>query len=109
MPSSGHAGSAGAAVCAAGLERVNSWRRREQLGAHPAQRRHTDPRTLLQGGLAAPLGGGADGSEPEPEPEARGVKLSQLGEHGLIAELERRGLACGIENDAAELDGGLVV
>jgi thiamine-monophosphate kinase len=36
------------------------------------------------------------------------VKLSELGELGLIAELERRGLATGIENDAAELPGGLV-
>jgi thiamine-monophosphate kinase len=37
------------------------------------------------------------------------VKLSELGELGLIAELERRGLARGIENDAAELEDGLVV
>ena len=37
------------------------------------------------------------------------MKLSELGELGLIAELERRGLARGIENDAAELEGGLVV
>ena len=37
------------------------------------------------------------------------VRLSELGEFGLLAELERRGLARGIENDAAELAGGLVV
>jgi thiamine-monophosphate kinase len=37
------------------------------------------------------------------------VKLSELGEFGLLAELERRGLARGIEHDAAQLDGGLVV
>jgi len=37
------------------------------------------------------------------------VKLSDLGELGLLAELERRGLARGIESDAAELFGGLVV
>jgi thiamine-monophosphate kinase len=37
------------------------------------------------------------------------MKLSQLGELGLLAELERRGLARQIENDAAELEGGLVV
>jgi thiamine-monophosphate kinase len=37
------------------------------------------------------------------------VKLSELGEFGLLAELERRGLAHGIEHDAAELPGGLVV
>src|SRR5437667_9488954 len=37
------------------------------------------------------------------------MRLSELGEFGLLAELERRGLAQRIENDAAELDGGLVV
>ena len=37
------------------------------------------------------------------------MRLSELGEFGLLAELERRGLAKRIENDAAELTGGLVV
>jgi thiamine-monophosphate kinase len=37
------------------------------------------------------------------------VRLSQVGELGLLAELERRGLAQRIENDAAQLEGGLVV
>jgi thiamine-monophosphate kinase len=37
------------------------------------------------------------------------VRLSELGERGLLAELERRGLVRGIEHDAAQLDGGLVV
>jgi len=37
------------------------------------------------------------------------VRLSELGEFGLLAQLERRGLARGIENDAAELGAGLVV
>lgn len=37
------------------------------------------------------------------------MRLSQLGELGLLAELERRGLVEGIENDAAELGQGLVV
>jgi thiamine-monophosphate kinase len=37
------------------------------------------------------------------------MRLSQLGELGLLAELERRGLAQRIENDAAELPGGLIV
>jgi thiamine-monophosphate kinase len=37
------------------------------------------------------------------------MRLSELGEVGLLAELERRGLAQGIEHDAAELGGGLVV
>jgi thiamine-monophosphate kinase len=36
------------------------------------------------------------------------MRLSELGELGLLAELERRGLARGIENDAAQLAGGLV-
>ncbi|MFL5946064.1 MAG: thiamine-phosphate kinase [Gaiellaceae bacterium] len=37
------------------------------------------------------------------------MKLSELGELGLIAELERRGLAERIEHDAATLDDGRVV
>jgi thiamine-monophosphate kinase len=36
------------------------------------------------------------------------MELSQLGELGLLAELERRGLARGIENDAAQVDGLVV-
>ena len=35
--------------------------------------------------------------------------LGDLGELGLLAELERRGLATGIADDAAQLEGGLVV
>jgi thiamine-monophosphate kinase len=37
------------------------------------------------------------------------VKLSEVGELGLLRELEHRGLARGIEHDAALLGGGLVV
>ena len=37
------------------------------------------------------------------------MRLSELGELGLLAELERRGLAQGIENDAAELGDGRIV
>jgi thiamine-monophosphate kinase len=37
------------------------------------------------------------------------MRLSELGELGLLAELERRGLISGVENDAAALGGGLVV
>ena len=37
------------------------------------------------------------------------MQLSELGELGLLEELERRGLAERIENDAAELDGGRIV
>jgi thiamine-monophosphate kinase len=37
------------------------------------------------------------------------VKLSDVGERGLLAELERRGLVRDVENDAAQLGDGLVV
>jgi thiamine-monophosphate kinase len=37
------------------------------------------------------------------------MQLSELGEFGLLSELERRGLAQGIEDDAAQLDGGVVI
>ena len=40
---------------------------------------------------------------------SRIVKLADLGELGLLAELERRGLAKGIADDAAQLQDGLVV
>src|SRR5438874_2392629 len=39
----------------------------------------------------------------------RSMRLSEAGELGLLEELERRGLVRGIEHDAAELEGGLVV
>ncbi len=38
-----------------------------------------------------------------------GLRLVDVGERGLLAELERRRLAVRIENDAAELSGGRVV
>ena len=37
------------------------------------------------------------------------MRLSELGELGVLAELERRGLAEHIEDDAAELEPGLIV
>src|SRR3954454_6831675 len=37
------------------------------------------------------------------------MRLSQLGELGLLAELEREGLIVGVEHDAAQLAGGVVV
>jgi len=37
------------------------------------------------------------------------MRLAELGEFGLLHELERRGLAHGIEHDAALLTGGIVV
>ena len=36
------------------------------------------------------------------------MKLSELGELELLAKLERRGLARGIENDAAQIEGLVV-
>jgi thiamine-monophosphate kinase len=36
------------------------------------------------------------------------VRLDQVGEFGVLAELERRGLAQGIEHDAAQIDGLVV-
>jgi thiamine-monophosphate kinase len=36
------------------------------------------------------------------------VRLDELGEFGLLAELERRGLARGIEHDAAQIEGLVV-
>src|SRR2546428_5713993 len=36
------------------------------------------------------------------------MQLSELGELGLLAELERRGLALGIDQDAAQLAGGVI-
>ena len=36
------------------------------------------------------------------------MRLDEAGELGLLAELERRGLAHGIEHDAAEIDGLVV-
>src|SRR6476646_5457199 len=37
------------------------------------------------------------------------MRLSQLGELELLAELERRGLIVAVEHDAAQLAGGIVV
>src|SRR3954463_15265311 len=45
----------------------------------------------------------------QPRSWVRSMKLSDLGELGLLAELERRGLALRIENDAAALAGRVVV
>src|SRR5919108_2842951 len=41
--------------------------------------------------------------------DARSMKLSELGELGLLAELEQRGLARHIEHDAAQLGDDLVL
>ena len=38
-----------------------------------------------------------------------GARLADVGELGLLAELERRGLTVDVEHDAALLSGGLVV
>src|SRR5205823_820398 len=49
------------------------------------------------------------GRRTPPRSAPPSMRLSELGELGLLAELERRGLAQRIENDAAELAGGIVV
>src|SRR5205807_8441623 len=49
------------------------------------------------------------GLQERPPTRAAGVRLSELGEFGLLAELERRGLAQAIGDDTAQLPGGLVV
>src|SRR5260221_14312825 len=36
------------------------------------------------------------------------TQLSQLGELGLLAELERRGLIAGVEHDAAQVDAAQI-
>src|SRR5262249_56140443 len=54
--------------------------------------------------------GGSSGRPATPKPSAaRSMQLSELGELGLLAELERRGLARGIDNDAADLGDGTIV
>src|SRR4051794_29622089 len=37
------------------------------------------------------------------------MQLADVGERGLLAELQKRGLVTGIEDDAAQLAGGRVV
>src|SRR5690242_3063244 len=44
-----------------------------------------------------------------PSSGAQSMRLSDVGELGLLAELERRGLAQHIEHDAAALGDGVVV
>src|ERR687892_2902505 len=62
----------------------------------------------MRGTASTPARSGSRSFEP-PRRRPSSVKLSELGELGLLAELERRKLAQRIENDAAELAGGLVV
>src|SRR5437773_2599346 len=54
---------------------------------------------------------GSPSSAPRPSPASArpSMRLSELGELGLLAELERRRLIVGVENDAAQLAGGFVV
>src|SRR5256714_1404945 len=73
MPLSGRAGSAGAAVCAAGLERVNVWRPRERTGD---DRRQVRRRAGRRGGTRLRGRGGAAARRPPGRPRAR-----RLGRH----------------------------
>src|SRR5579872_7283717 len=54
---------------------------------------------------------GLRSSVPPPIPPCArpSMRLSEIGELGLLAELERRGLIAGVEHDAAELADGFVV
>ena len=61
----------------------------------------------MQGSASTPVRSRSRSSGQPPRPPSF-VKLSELGELGLRAELERRGLAEGIENDVAELDEGRI-
>src|SRR3954449_10347782 len=60
---------------------------------------------------SVPVPPGSPWCPPRPPPPfgRRWMRLSELGELGLLAELERRGLIVGVEHDAALLEGGLVV
>src|SRR5207249_2669595 len=51
----------------------------------------------------------SSGRRPIPACARLSMRLSQLGELGLLAELEQRGLILGVEHDAAQLGDGLVV
>src|SRR5436305_6467666 len=61
--------------------------------------------------MPAPPESPSSALQPMPRVFARRsiVRLSELGELGLLGELERRGLAEEIQHDAAQLGGGLVV
>src|SRR5881392_4498372 len=54
-------------------------------------------------------GSRSSGLQPIPVCARPSMRLSELGELGLLAELERRGLIVGVEHDAAQLRDGLVV
>src|ERR671918_1591955 len=62
----------------------------------------------MRGTASTPARSASRSFEP-PRRRPSSVKLSELGELGLLAELEQRGLAQGIENDAAELGEGRIV
>src|SRR5262249_42960415 len=67
------------------------------------------PRTRPTASGRAPPASRSSARPSIPRSAGRSMRLSQLGELGLLAELERRGLIVGVEHDAAELGGGLVV
>src|SRR5881392_1121680 len=54
-------------------------------------------------------GSRSSGLQPIPVCARPSMRLSQLGELGLLAELERRGLIVGVEHDAARVAPDLVI
>src|SRR5690349_343820 len=67
------------------------------------------PRTQRTASVPAPPASRSFAPRPTRRSGRRSMRLSEIGELGLLAELERRGLITGVENDAAGLEGGVVV
>ena len=99
--------------------RTTPTRRSASTGCARSAKRSTVPVVAI-GGIDALNAGdciraGAAGVAVDPRrgrPGAAGrpsMRLSEIGELGLLAELERRGLIVGVEHDAAQLAGDLVV
>src|SRR5579862_3360790 len=67
------------------------------------------PATQRAAFAPAPRASRSSARRPIPDFARQSMQLSQLGEFGLLAELERRGLIVGVEHDAASLRDGVVV
>src|SRR5579884_1626114 len=65
-------------------------------------------RTPATASAAAPPASPSSAPPPTPRCARPSMELSQAGELGLLAELERRGLIVGVEHDAAQIDGLVV-
>src|SRR5437764_6294753 len=91
----------GSTACARSAQRCRApwWRSEASTRAMPQSAFEPAPPVLRWSGPRAAL----------PNCAPRSMRLSDLGELGLLAELERRGLAHEIGDDAAQLEHGLVV